>query len=119
MAVATIIGAIVAAGATVAGGVMQNQATEKANGLNLSLAKLTRSDELKQLGVQNKQNQQSYDLSLRGQAFNEATITQNRTDQLEQTGYDRMQHAADKFAEYRNSKVALNSARLSPLMKAA
>jgi hypothetical protein len=119
MAIATIISGIIAGGTAIAGGVMQNQATDKANSLNLSLAKLTRSDELKQLGVQNKQNQQSYDLSLRGQAFNEATTAQNRADQIEQIGYARLQKAADRYAEYRNSKVALNSARLSPLMKAA
>lgn len=116
MPIATIIGAIVAAGASIVGGVMQNKATEKANKTNLALAGTVREDTLQQQAVQNQQTAQSIALSRRQIDIAEKENALNRTERTEEKGYNRMQHAADKYAEYLNNKTALTSARLTPLM---
>jgi len=116
MPIATIIGAIVAAGATIVGGVMQNKATDEANKSNLALAGTVRSDTLEQQKVQNQQTAQSLALSARQIGVTEKENALNRAERTEEKGYNRLQHAADKYAEYLNNKTALTSSRLTPLM---
>ncbi len=124
MPIATIIGAIVAAGAGITGGILQNRATEKTNKENFELSEIARSDTLSQQAVQNQQQQQSFGLqqqqlglNSRQHTFAEKESALNRKERNEERGYNRLQHAADRFSEYLNNKQVLTKNRLSPLMR--
>lgn len=114
-AIATIIASLIAGGTTIGAGLAQKSATDEANALNLGLSKLERSDELKQLAVTNKANRQMLDLSLRQQDFAEKQYADTRAD----VNTNRLLAAANRYAQWRNDRLAMNQTRLSPLMKAA
>jgi len=116
MPIATIIGAIVAAGATIAGGVMTTRAQREANEKNLELANITRSDTLEQQETQNKIQQEQLKLSKQQVEFNQQEAELNREERAEERGYNRMQNAANRYATYLNNKTALQNQRLSPLI---
>jgi hypothetical protein len=112
MPIATIIGALITAGAGIAGGVINAKAQKEANQKNVELAMLERSDTQNQLDITNKQNEDQLALQKKQIAFN-----QQQT--VEQKGYDRLQHAADMYADFLNRKTALKQANLTPLMQRA
>jgi C-terminal processing protease CtpA/Prc len=124
MPIATIIGAIIAAGATVAGGVMGVRATERANEKNLELAEQDRQDALqkwrdtlKEQARNRELQQQQLGMSRRQLDLTEREYDLNRKERMEEKGYNRLQHAADQYTQYLNNKQVLVKNRLSPLMR--
>lgn len=117
MPIATIIGAIVAAGSTIASGILSARSQSEANQLNLALAREQSQAEATMRQLETQQAQQQLGLARKSLALQEKEAAANRAMQAEQTQYNRLQHAADKFAEYRNNKAALLQNRLSPLMR--
>lgn len=115
MPVATIIGAIITAGSAVTAGLLNKQSQEEANAENNAIAEKNRQDTLKQLGITNSQNRKQLEMSAASQAFAEGEANKNRVERLEQTGYNRMQNAANSITELLNQKNSTLS-RLAPII---
>jgi Skp family chaperone for outer membrane proteins len=117
MPIETIISALIKAGGAVAGGVLSASSQRDANRKNLELASLERADTLKQRAIENKQAAQSLSLSRKGLEFQQSEAALNRKERTEERGYERLQNAADRFAEYLNQKNSMVANRLNPLMR--
>jgi hypothetical protein len=96
-------------GTTIYSGIKGNEEIEKTNVKNEALYESIQKQNLKQQEFQNK-------LNLRTLSFNEEQAELNRKEVEEQKGYNRMQNAANKYAEYVNRNSALTGARLSPII---
>jgi len=119
----SIVGAA-EAGAEIVTGVLNYQEVEKTNRENKAFSERLRQDQLAREAEQNRQQQQAFGLSQqqlgissRGMAFQEKEAMLNRKEKLDETAYNRLQHAADRYATYLNNKQALIKNRLTPLMR--
>ena len=104
-------------GATIWAGVKTNEAIEEANAEGLKLAERVRSDTLKQNAISNQMALSNLALSREGMEFGQKEAALNRQERQEQTGYNRMQNAANKYADYLNMKTSLQASRLSPIFQ--
>lgn len=102
-------------GATIATGVMQNKETERVNRKNEEIAERNFREEKKQQKFQNMLSSQNLALNRQSLALTEKESALNRAERTEERGYDRMQNAANKYAEYLNSKIGIQSTTLSPI----
>jgi hypothetical protein len=106
-------------GTTIWSGIKQNQETEEINRENRELADELRADAMRQQQFSNQIVSSNLALNKQQQAFTEKMYNQNRQDKLEETGYNRMQNAANKYADYLNSKVGLQGRTLAPIFNRA
>jgi hypothetical protein len=83
----------------------------------LKLAERVRSDTLKQNAISNQMALSNLALSREGMEFGQKEAALNRQERQEQTGYNRMQNAANKYADYLNMKTSLQASRLSPIFQ--
>lgn len=119
MPFATTLMAIVGAaefGATMWAGAKGAKQTEAINKEALEMAE---EQERYERGVRAKQHrmaQETLAMQKRGRRFQEEQAELNREERMEERGYNRLQNAANKYAEFLNNKVALTSARLNPIM---
>lgn len=116
MPIATIISGLLSATGTIAGGLMSASAVREANLKNLELAERERADTLKQRNIENVRADKAFSLARQQFEFGKEESALNREERKEQTSYDRLQHAADMYAQFRNDKQALLRNKLSPLM---
>lgn len=103
-------------GATLWAGSKQAEETRKINRESLEFAKEQQEYER---GERKKAHQiatETLAMQKRGQRFQEREAELNREERQEDRGYNRLQNAANKYAEYLNTKTALTSARLNPIM---
>lgn len=98
-----------AAGFTAYSGVKGLQETEEINTEGLAFAEKSRRDILNQNRINNELNEKQL-------SFTKEEAELNRKERAEQTGYNRLQNAANRYGEYLNNKNALTKSRLSPLM---
>jgi predicted GIY-YIG superfamily endonuclease len=103
-------------GMTIYSGIKQNQETERINKINQENAEKMFKEEKKQLAFSNNLATMQTAMSRESLDFQEKQATLNRQDRLEQTGYNRLQNAANQFSNYLNSKLTLQNNALSPLM---
>jgi predicted transcriptional regulator len=104
------------AGMTIYSGIKQNQETERINEINQENAEKVYKDEKRQQAFSNNLATMQTAMSRETLDFQEKQAELNRKDQLEQTGYNRLQNAANQFSNYLNSKLTLQNNVLSPLM---
>jgi predicted transcriptional regulator len=104
------------AGMTIYSGIKQNQETERINEINQENAEKVYKDEKRQQAFSNNLATMQTAMSRESLDFQEKQAELNRKDQLEQTGYNRLQNAANQFSNYLNSKLTLQNNALSPLM---
>lgn len=103
-------------GTTIYSGIKQNQEIEDINRENREIAERNEKLMLKQQAITNALNLRQVGLSERVASFNMREAKLNREEREEERGYNRMQNAAKNFAEYLNSKTAIQGARLSPII---
>lgn len=104
------------AGMTIYSGIKQNQETERINEINQENAEKVYKDEKRQQAFLNNLATMQTAMSRESLDFQEKQATLNRQDQLEQTGYNRLQNAANRYSNYLNSKLTLQNNALSPLI---
>lgn len=102
-------------GMTIYSGVKQNQETDKINAENRAIAEEEQAIQERQQNFVNQQTLRNYSLNRQQLEFQEEEADKNRTERQEERGYNRMQNAANKYAEYLNTKTGLTSSRLSPI----
>jgi predicted transcriptional regulator len=103
-------------GMTIYSGIKQNQETERINKINQENAEKMFKEEKKQQAFSNNLATMQTAMSRETLDFQEKQAELNRKDRLEQTGYNRLQNAANQFSNYLNSKLTLQNNALSPLM---
>jgi hypothetical protein len=114
---ANIVAGIVQSGSTVTGAIIGGVQNRRANRENLKLAYLARDDELRQQEIINRQTEKSFALKRRELGMSEKESELNRQERKEQVGYNRLQNAANRWADFLNSQITFDQNRLSPLMK--
>lgn len=102
--------------ATLWGGSKSAKQTEKINEKYLEMYKGQLEREEEQQDFQNAMAEETLAMSKRGMRFNEREAGLNRAEKTEEKGYNRLQNAANKYAEILNKKTALTSARLNPIL---
>lgn len=116
-----LIGGGLQAVSTIGAGLLNVNAQKQANEANLAYAQQLRADELAQQQYQNQQNEltrsMQYSLERKKLQMEKEQNAYEKQKYAEETGYNRLQHAADQFATYLNNKNTLLSNRMSPLMK--
>jgi hypothetical protein len=119
MAALAILEAIVGAAevaTNIVSGVLSNKETERANKENLRLAELAREDKLKQENIQNRFTNKNLGLRSKALRFQMDEAEKDRGERMEEKGYNRMQRAANKFAEYLNFNNAYQGSKLSTIL---
>lgn len=108
---------IVQAGTTIASGIMQNNEIKRSNDL---IEKYYKEETAKQdkLNAQAQKNtERSQALNERAQRFTEQQTNYQNKVAENATNYNRLQNAANRYAEYLNTKTALTANRMSGFQK--
>ena len=96
-------------GATLWAGSKGAEQTERINRESLMFAK-------EEQQYSRKIAEETLAMQRRSQRFQEEETELSRKERQEERGYNRLQNAANKYAEFLNTKTALTSARLNPIM---
>src|SRR4030042_2496244 len=104
---------LLTAGGTIAGGILQNKAIEKANKENLAYARERDAAEERRSSVLAGQQQQQLDLNKKTSMWGKQQQDYENTRLKEESNYKRMQTAADKYAEYLNANAAITSNKMA------
>lgn len=120
MPVATILSAIVGAGTTLLGGLLQSDAAKEANEKNVQLYEQQRRDTLAQQArteaIGRQQFLENLALNREQLAFQKEEAEKSREEREEERGYNRLQNAANKYTDYLNMNQTLLERRTSPLI---
>lgn len=103
-------------GMTIYSGIKQNQETDRINAANNEIAQRNYEDEKSQRIFSNNLATMASANARRSLDFQEEEADRNRAERAEERGYNRMQNAANRFSDYLNSKVNIQSNTLSPIL---
>lgn len=103
-------------GTTLWAGAKGAKQTEAINKEALEMAEEQERYERGERAKSHRMAQETFAMQKRAQRFQEEQTELAREERIEERGYNRLQNAANKYAEFLNNKVALTSARLNPIM---
>lgn len=101
------------AAATIASGIMGNQAVKEANKKSLAIYEKELAEEIKNNAILAGQNQEQINMQRQSMLWQKEQQEAENKRIKEETNYNRLQTAADKIAQYRNSKQALKVTNMS------
>lgn len=116
MSILTILaaaGPILQAGTTLASGLMGNSAIEDANKKNLELAYIERDDTLKHNKTLADQAQQGINISKQASLWNREQQKIDNARNTDNTNYERLQRAGNRYAEFLSAKSSLKANNLA------
>ena len=117
MALATIIGAVIAAGTSIIGGVINSADVDEANKIGLQLANKKRDDELKVQEANEKMNRWSMRQREKEFKFTKQEAGKTRAFQKEQYGYAQRQNFDAKNMNMVNQNAQLRSVFMNTMTR--
>lgn len=112
-ALLTAAGFLLQGGSTIASGMMQNKATDKYNTIMEKYYNEETAEKKRQSRVAEANAQRTLNLNEKTARWQKEQLDVENKRIQNETNYNRLQKAADKFAEYLNTKTAVTANRMS------